>query len=112
MEEVMAQNPSQKAEFDKSSTNKQEQGVTTGGTTSGTAHMSSIPGGKAGQKADEGKDTLAKGQEIAADLKSKAQDYGTQAFDRFSGYLEDYPMQSLLVGFGVGCLVGVLIGRR
>jgi ElaB/YqjD/DUF883 family membrane-anchored ribosome-binding protein len=85
--------------------------------------MSTIPGGKQGDTAATANDFFRKGQEIAEDVAGKAKEYSAQvaekaseyaseATDEVSAVLRKYPLQSLLVGFGLGCLVGVLFNRK
>jgi len=51
-------------------------------------------------------------KEFANDAGKKVQDFASNAAEKTSGTIREYPLQSLLVGFGVGCLVGLLIPRR
>jgi hypothetical protein len=68
--------------------------------------MSSIPGGK------EATELFRKGQEIAGDVMEKATEYASDASEEVTTVLRRYPVQSLLVGFGLGCFVGALVSRR
>jgi ElaB/YqjD/DUF883 family membrane-anchored ribosome-binding protein len=53
-----------------------------------------------------------KARAFASDFAGRAQGAASQAAKKTTKAIKDYPMQSLLVGFGIGCLVGFLIPRR
>jgi ElaB/YqjD/DUF883 family membrane-anchored ribosome-binding protein len=51
-------------------------------------------------------------QSLASDVASRAQDMASSAADKTSSTIREYPLQSLVAGFGLGCVVGFLISRR
>lgn len=50
--------------------------------------------------------------DIATNFKDKAQEYGGKALDETSTLIKKYPAQSLLAGFGLGLVCGLLFARR
>jgi len=66
----------------------------------------------AGKVQDLASNFGAQAKDFAADAGKKVQDFASNAAEKTSGTIREYPLQSLLVGFGVGCLVGLLIPRR
>lgn len=61
---------------------------------------------------DSSSNVAGKAKEIATNLKDKAQEYGGIAVDETSSFIKRYPAQSLLVGFGAGLAIGLLVARR
>lgn len=53
-----------------------------------------------------------KGQETVGEITEKAEHYASQASKQLMASVKEYPLRSLMIGFGVGCLAGVLLGRR
>lgn len=53
-----------------------------------------------------------KAKEFATNIKDKAQEYGEMAIDETGSFIRRYPAQSLLVGFGAGLAIGLLVARR
>lgn len=51
-------------------------------------------------------------QDVASDVAEKAQDYGGKAIDETTTLIKRYPAQSLLIGFGAGLLVGIVLARK
>jgi len=51
-------------------------------------------------------------KDLASDAGKKVQDFASNAAEKTTGAIREYPLQSLLIGFGVGCVVGLLIPRR
>ena len=104
------------------------------GTQSGTTNLSSIPGGRSrtvGEGVEEGWSGLRegashaveraqevvtvlahRGKEKATELAGSARELATTTGDNLSTVVRRYPVQSLLAGFGFGCLLGLLIPRR
>lgn len=66
----------------------------------------------AGRAQEIASNVAGRAKEVATDMGGKARDFANNAADRTSSAIREYPMQSLLVGFGIGCLVGFLIPRR
>lgn len=58
------------------------------------------------------KDVAEKTKQVATDVTDKAGEYLSDASKEVNTVLRKYPLQSLLAGFGLGCLVGVLVGRK
>jgi len=64
------------------------------------------------QAQDAAKNAAQVTQDYARDLRGQAGDAATVAIDELSETVRRNPTQALLVGFGVGCLIGLLIPRR
>ena len=92
----------------------------------GKAGLSGIPGGKSQSGADkqtategwtdklkQGATTLVdRAGDIAGDVAERAQNTVSEATENVGSTIRRYPVQSVLVGFGVGCLVGLLLPFR
>ncbi|MBI1860025.1 MAG: hypothetical protein HYR96_03785 [Deltaproteobacteria bacterium] len=50
--------------------------------------------------------------EKAAGMAEAASSYATQARKTVGSTVKKYPLQSLAVGFGLGCVAGILFGRK
>jgi ElaB/YqjD/DUF883 family membrane-anchored ribosome-binding protein len=112
-------------------------GVTPGQSSSGIASesesvgiggLSSIPGGRSrssissssneaaegwtGQFRESASDLVNRAQDVASDVAQRAQDIASQATDQLGTTIRRYPIQSLLIGFGIGCAVGMLLPSR
>ncbi len=61
---------------------------------------------------DSGSNVAGKAKDMATNLKDKAQEYGGIAVDETSSFIKRYPAQSLLIGFGAGLAIGLLVARR
>ena len=61
---------------------------------------------------DQGTQVVDRVKEMATNLKDKATEYGEMAIDNTSSLIRRYPAQSLLVGFGAGLAIGLLVARR
>ena len=53
-----------------------------------------------------------KAKDMASNIKDRAQEYGEKAVDQTSEIIQKYPTQSLLVGFGLGLVAGLVFARR
>jgi ElaB/YqjD/DUF883 family membrane-anchored ribosome-binding protein len=51
-------------------------------------------------------------KDVASDVVSKAQGYGSDALDETSSFIRKYPGQTLAAGFGLGVLLGITLARR
>ena len=70
-------------------------------------------------KMNKANEFVGRAQDSAAALKDKAQQLANQVQERASGYVDDaseylrrFPIQSVLIGFGVGILIGALVVPR
>lgn len=61
---------------------------------------------------DFAKDFGAQAKDYATNAGKKVQDLASNAADKTSDTIREYPLQSLLVGFGLGCVVGFLLPRK
>lgn len=55
---------------------------------------------------------LKRSQEYAQHFAEKAREVSVNATEEVANVLRKYPIQSLVAGFGLGVLAGVLISRR
>lgn len=45
----------------------------------------------------------------AKDVAGNAREYATETVENVNSVIKENPVQALLVGFGIGCLVGVVV---
>ena len=90
--------------------------------------LTSIPGGKAStgnkphrekrikpklnQLSQKAQEVAGRAQDMAGDLAKQAQEFTDETLDNLRHTVKENPVQSLLIGFGVGCLIGALLPRR
>jgi len=68
--------------------------------------------GEAGEKVKEVRSRLSSALESAKDTCEKMQDKTVQAAKATDHVIREHPYESIGVAFGVGLLIGVLVGRR
>lgn len=68
--------------------------------------------GEAGEKVKEVRSRLASALESAKATCEKLQDKTVQAAKATDQVIREHPYESIGVAFGVGLLIGVLVGRR
>lgn len=71
-----------------------------------------VTAGEAGEKAREARQRLATALESAKATYDRVQDKTVQAAKAADHVVREHPYESIAVGFGVGLLIGLLIGRR
>lgn len=55
------------------------------------------------------RDAVQRARDIATDVAGRAQEQASQAVDDVGGLVRRYPFQSVLIGFGIGCLIGAAL---
>ncbi len=61
---------------------------------------------------DGAQQAVQKARDIASDVAGKAREQAGAAVEKATSTVKQYPFQALLVGFGVGALMGVALGKR
>lgn len=97
----------EKAQKDESTSSSRWKQRTEQGAASAAASVEDTASHIMGNIKETAQGAADKAKEALSQVAEKAQEYGETAVSETSSFIKRYPLQSLLVGFGLGFLVGM-----